>query len=181
MWACQRQFQLLTLVPIFPNPNQAGNHSFLPWGTFTLEKLKKHRIPIDFKKYWMRMRAETKWSACVYSKCMGNTSKEDIGLSILESVLLFFYCIIVTAPIPAKNKLTYIFLLPSSILSQQSFICTDDNVNYPRTYLSIPTPNNTWTGHLWGYKMSVMLFLHWRNLQVGEGSRYQFLNDFIMW
>ena len=84
----------------------------------------------------------------MYSKCMENTSKEDIGLSTLESVLLFFYCIVVTAPIPAKNKLTYIFLLPSSILSQQSFICTDDNVHYPWTYPSIPTPNNTWTGHL---------------------------------
>lgn len=48
------------------------------------------------------------------SKCMENTSKQDIGLSILESGLLFFYCIVVTAPVPEKNKLTYIFLLPQA-------------------------------------------------------------------
>ena len=109
MWACQKQFQLLTPVPIFPNPNQAGNHSLLPWGIFTLEKLKKHWIPIYFKKYWMRMRAETKRSACVYSKCMENTSKQDIGLSILESGILFFFLYHCNCPNHCKkiNSHTY--------------------------------------------------------------------------
>ena len=129
MWACQRQFQLLTLVPIFPNPNQAGNHSFLPWGIFTLEKLKKHWIPTDFKKYWVRMRAETKRSAWVYSKCMENTSKEDIGLSTLESVLLFFYCIVrcgdrricpwVMHIVISANKA----LLTENAWGQQKYVC----------------------------------------------------------
>ena len=52
-------------------------------------------------------------------------------------------------------------------------------MHYPRTYPSIPTPNNTWTEHLWGYKMSVTLSLLWRNSQVGEVSEVRWSRSVV--
>lgn len=134
-------------------------------GYFAVEKFKKYWIPMDFQKHWMG--AETKRDICVYFKCRENLTNQNTA-SLHSRVCPF--CCTTASPQQLLQKETHAQILtPPSILSQQSFICTDDNVHYTWTYPSTLTSNKPGWAHLriqrwvWCYPYPGEIHRHVRN------------------